>query len=43
MVMKDKALKDAVLRTQAVSLARIRSVDIGERLDQVLRRVEGPR
>jgi len=43
MVMGDAAFRDAVLKTQAAALARIRSVDIGERLDQVLRRVEGSR
>ena len=43
MVTRDQAFRAAVLRTQASALARIRSVDIGERLDQVLGRVEGPR
>ncbi len=42
-VMGDQAFRDAVLETQAEALARIRSVDIGERLDQVLRRVEESR
>jgi glycosyltransferase involved in cell wall biosynthesis len=43
MVMRDKAFREAVLKTQAAALARIRSVDIGERLDEVLRRVEASR
>ena len=43
MVLGDAALRDAVLKTQAAALARIRSVDIGERLDQVLRLVEASR
>jgi glycosyltransferase involved in cell wall biosynthesis len=42
-VMGDQAFRDAVLKTQAEALERIRSVDIGERLDQVLRRVEASR
>ena len=42
MVIEDAALRKAVLETQAAALARIRSVDIGERLDHVLRRVEPP-
>lgn len=43
MVMGDAVFRDAVLKTQAAALARIRSVDIGERLDRVLLRVEGSR
>ncbi len=43
MVMGDTALRRAVLETQAAALARIRSVDIGERLDHVLRIVEQSR
>lgn len=43
MVIRDEAFRGSVLETQAAALARIRSVDIGERLDQVLRRVEAAR
>lgn len=43
MVTEDRALRGAVLETQAAALARIRSVDIGEGLAQVLRRVEASR
>ena len=43
MVVADGALRAAVLETQAAALARIRAVDIGERLDQALRLVEGSR
>lgn len=43
MVTSDAALRDAVLETQAAALARIDSVDIGERLDQVLLLAEGSR
>jgi len=43
MVTGDASFRDAVLKTQAEALARIRSVNIGERLDHVLRLVEGSR
>jgi glycosyltransferase involved in cell wall biosynthesis len=40
MVLKDPAMRDAVLKTQTAALARIRSVDIGQRLDEALLLVE---
>jgi glycosyltransferase involved in cell wall biosynthesis len=40
MVMADPGLRASVLQTQTRALARIRSVDIGERLEQALRLVE---
>ena len=39
-VMTNASTRAAVLETQERALARIRSVDIGERLDQALRTVE---
>ena len=41
MVLGDAGFREAVLKTQARALARIRSVDIGEQLDQALRLAEG--
>ena len=41
LVMGDAATRDAVLRTQAQALERIRSVDIGGKLDQTLQMVAG--
>jgi glycosyltransferase involved in cell wall biosynthesis len=43
LVMRDASLRARVLETQAAALARISSVDIGERLDAVLRLMEGSR
>ncbi len=40
MVMNDQAFRAAVVKTQEQALARIRSVDIGEKLDEALRMVE---
>jgi glycosyltransferase involved in cell wall biosynthesis len=43
MVMSDTTFRAAVLKTQDAALEKILSVDIGERLDQSLRLVEGSR
>jgi glycosyltransferase involved in cell wall biosynthesis len=40
MVTGDRPIREAVLKTQERALARIRSVDIGETLDELLGQVE---
>lgn len=43
MAMSDQGLRAAVLQTQEQALAKIRSVDIGARLDDILRSIEAAR